>query len=207
MLKGSSAMPGRRWLGIALAAMLALTLALSAGTAGAARSGHAVEAKKKCKKAKKGAVSAKKKKCKKKRIPNTPVAIPGPLVRATITWPAGEVDLHAFDASGNRSGIAFPCPPAPPCPIAEGIPNAVHSPDANNGGSETFTDNIFVQGGTANREFAYLVCFYTSTTVNVTVVNRVGQSQVIPLTDISGGGHTLSTPTGPQVPATFSCPL
>jgi hypothetical protein len=134
------------------------------------------------------------------------VQIPGPLVRATVTWPAGEVDLHAFDASGNRSGIAFPCS-SNPCPMAEGIPNAVHSADANNGGSETFTDNIFVQGGSANREFAYLVCFYTSTTVNVTVVNRLGQSQAIPITDTSGGGHTVSTPTGPQVPDSFSCPL
>jgi hypothetical protein len=201
MLTGSSAVPDRRWLAIALASLLALTLALTAGPAGAAKSGRAVEAKK-CKKAKKGAASAKKRKCKKKRHV---VAIPGPLVRATITWPSGEVDLHAFDAGGNRSGIAFPCS-SNPCPMAEGIPNAVHSPDANNGGSESFTDNVFVQGGAANREFAYAVCFYTSTTVNVTVVNAVGTTQVIPITDTAGGAHTVSTQVGPQVPASFSCP-
>jgi hypothetical protein len=206
---GRSALPGRRWVAFALAALLALTLVVTAGSAGAAGAGHAVAAKKKCKK-KRSFQSAKKRKCKKKKAPQqapqpTPVQIPGPLVRATISWPAGEVDLHAFDASGNRSGIAFPCS-SNPCPITEGIPNATHSVDSNNGGSETFTDLIFVQGGTANREFAYGVCWYTTATVNVTLVNRAGQSQTIPITDTPGGGHTLSTPTGPQVPSSFTCP-
>jgi hypothetical protein len=203
METGRIALPGRRWGAIALAALLALTVALGAGSAGAAAPGHAVAAKK-CKK-KRGFHSAKKKKCKKKKPQQTPVQIPGPLVRATITWPAGEVDLHAFDASGNRSGIAFPCS-ANPCPIAEGIPSATHSPDSNNGGTETFTDLIFVQGGTANREFAYAVCWYASATVNVTLVNRAGQSQTIPITDVTGAGHALSTPSGPQVPSSFTCP-
>ena len=133
------------------------------------------------------------------------LSIPGPIVRATISWPAGEVDLHAFDSAGNRSGIAFPCS-SNPCPMAEGIPQAVHSPDANNGGSESFTDNIFVQGGPANREFAYAVCFYTSTTVTFTAVNRFGQSQSIPITDTAGGGHTVTIPGGPGVPSSFGCP-
>jgi hypothetical protein len=202
MESGSNGLWGRRVGAIALAATLALTVALGAGSAGAAGPGHAVAAKK-CKKKKRGFHSARKK-CKKK-IHNTPVLIPGPLVRATITWPAGEVDLHAFDASGDRSGIAFPCS-TNPCPITEGIPSASHSVDSNNGGSETFTDLIFFQGGTTNREFAYLICFYTSTTVNATVVNRAGQTQTIPMTDTAGGGHTLSTPSGPQVPTTFTCP-
>ncbi len=126
-------------------------------------------------------------------------------MRATISWPSGEVDLHAFDTAGNRSGIAFPCPTSP-CPITEGIPNASHSADANNGGAETFTDNVFVKGGRKNREFAYAVCFYTSTTVVFTGVNRFGQSESIPITDSSGGGHSLTVTGGPGVPASFGCP-
>jgi hypothetical protein len=191
---------GARWLVIALVAVLGLTLSVSVAGAGATGSRGAVVAKKKCKK-KKGVRSAKKKKCKKKHV----LSIPGPLVRATITWPSGEVDLHAFDSAGNRSGIAFPCP-SNPCAITEGIPNGTHSPDSNNGGSETFTDNIFVKGGSANREFAYLICFYASTTVNFTGVNRFGQSQTIPITDVSGTGHTLTVTGGPSVPASFGCP-
>jgi hypothetical protein len=191
---------GARWLVIALVATLGLTLSVSVAGAGATGSRGAVTAKKKCKKAKKGAATAKKRKCRKHRL-----AIPGPIVRATISWPAGEVDLHAFDAAGNRSGIAFPCSTSP-CPIAEGIPNATHSADASNGGAETFTDNIFVKGGRATREFAYAICFYTSTTVVFTVVNRLGQSQSLPITDSSGHGHSLTVTGGPAVPASFGCP-
>jgi hypothetical protein len=181
------------------ASLLVGTVAASASAAGGGDT-RAVVAKKKCKK-KKGVRSAKKKKCKKKHV----LSIPGPLVRATISWPSGEVDLHAFDSAGNRSGIAFPCS-SNPCPIAEGIPNASHSTDANNGGSETFTDNIFVKGGPANREFAYLVCFYTNTTVTFTGVNRLGQSQTLPVSGLTGEGHTLTITGGPPVPSSFGCP-
>jgi hypothetical protein len=201
-----------RWLAIALVAALTMTLTVSVAGAGAtqarniagAKTRDAVAAKKKCKKKKKGVTSAKKKKCKRKHV----LSLPGPIVRATISWPAGEVDLHAFDAAGNRSGIAFPCSTLP-CPMSEGIPNATHSPDANNGGSETFTDNIFVKGGSANREFAYAVCFYTSesTTVTFTIVNRLGQSQSLPITDSAGGGHAITVTGGPAVPSSFACPL
>jgi hypothetical protein len=177
-----------------LVAALGMTLAVGSSGAGAAGSDRAVAAKK-CKKAHKGAASAKKRKCAKKHV----LAIPGPLVRATITWPAGEVDLHAFDASGNRSGINNPCS-SNPCPMFEGIPNAVHSPDANNGGTETFTDNIFVQGGTTNREFAYLLCVYDATTVTFTGVNALGQSQTLPIVSGAGEEHALTLPGGPQVP-------
>ncbi len=188
-----------RWLVVAMVVVLGLTLTVSVTGAGAARDARAVVAKKKCKKAKKHAVSAKKKRCKHR------LTIPGPIVRATISWPAGEVDLHAFDSSGNRSGIAFPCN-SNPCPIAEGIPNATHSPDLNDGGTESFTDNIFVQGGSANREFAYAVCFYTSTTVTFTAVNRLGQSQTLPVTGANGEGHSLTITGGPPVPTSFGCP-
>jgi hypothetical protein len=190
---------GVRWLVIALVATLGLTLSVSVAGAGATGSREAVAAKKKCKKAKKGATLAKKKKCKHRR------SIPGPIVRATINWPAGEVDLYAFDAAGNRSGVASGCTVGTACTISEGIPNATHSADANNGGSETFTDNIFVRGGRANREFAYAVCFYTSTTVVFTSVSRLGQSQSTPITGTAGDGRSLTYPGGPSVPPTFGC--
>ncbi len=199
---GSSTRGSRVWTLAILLISVSLLVGTVAASAGAAHDARAVAAKKKskCKKKKKGFTSAKKKK-KCKHV----LTIPGPIVRATITWPSGEVDLHAFDATGNRSGIAFPCS-TNPCSISQGIPNGTHSPDANNGGSETFTDNVFVPGGPANREFAYAVCFYTSTTVNFTGVNRLGQSQTIPITDTTGGGHSLTVTGGPGVPSSFACP-
>lgn len=198
-MRGSFTRAGRVW----TLAILLITASLLVGTvaanAGAARDARAVTAKKhKCKKKKKGFTS-KKRKCKHK------LTIPGPIVRATISWPAGEVDLHAFDSAGNRSGIAFPCP-SNPCPMAEGIPNAVHSTDANNGGSESFTDNIFVIGGSANREFAYAVCFYDNANLTFTGVNRLGQSQSLPINGLAGEGHAVTVTGGPGVPSTFSCP-
>ena len=184
---------------IALVALLGLAVVAGGSGAAASGPGDAVAAKKKCKK-KKGFHSAKKKKCKKHVL-----TIPGPIVRATISWPAGEVDLHAFDSAGNRSGIAFPCS-TNPCPIAEGIPNATHSPDSNNGGTETFTDNIIVRNGTSNREFAYAICYYTSTTVTFTGVNRFGQSQTLSIPDTAGSGQNVTATGGPSVPASFGCP-
>lgn len=184
---------------IALVALLGLAVVAGGSGAAASGPGKAVAAKKKCKK-KKGFRTAKKKKCKKHVL-----TIPGPIVRATISWPAGEVDLHAFDSVGNRSGIAFPCD-TNPCPIAEGIPNATHSPDSNNGGTETFTDNIFVRNGTSNREFAYVICYYTSTTVTFTGVNRFGQSQTLSIPDTAGSGQNVTATGGPSVPASFGCP-
>ncbi len=197
---GSFTRAGRTWsLAILLIAATVLVGTISA-SAGAANDSRAVVAKKKCKKKKKkGVTAAKKKKCKHK------LSIPGPIVRATISWPGGEVDLHAFDSSGNRSGIAFPCA-SNPCAMSEGIPNAVHSPDANNGGSESFTDNIFVRGGSANREFAYAVCFYDNAHVTFTGVNRLGQSQSIPIDGLAGEGHAVTVAGGPAVPSSFACP-
>jgi hypothetical protein len=190
---------GSRWAVIALVAVLGLAV-LAGGTASASGSSRAVAAKKKCKKAKKGAVSAKKKKCKKKKHV---LALPGPLVRGSISWPSGQVDLHAFDSSGNRSGIVLPCSTAV-CSISEGIPNATHSPDVA-GGTESFTDNIFVAGGATNREFAYALCFYDDASVNFTGVNSLGQSQTLPVNGLAGEGHTVTVPGGPGVPSSFHC--
>ena len=197
-MSGRFTRTGRVWtLAIMLltASLLVGSVVSSAGATGGGDTRAGV-AKKKCKK-KKGVKTAKKKKCKHK------LSIPGPLVRATITWPTGQVDLHAFDAAGNRSGIVLPCGD-PICAIAEGIPNATHSPDVA-GGSETFTDNIFVRGGRANREFGYALCFYDSANVTFTGVNALGRSQTLPVSGLAGEGHSVTLPTGPQVPATFHC--
>ena len=182
MTSGRSA--GARWLVIALVAALGLTLSVWVAGAGASTS--------------RDAAVVSKKKCKTKHV----LSLPGPLVRGSITWPSGQVDLHAFDASGNRSGIVFPCS-LTVCPMAEGIPNGTHSPDVA-GGTESFTDNIFVHGG-ANREFAYALCFYESASVSFTGVNAFGQSQTLQVNGNAGELHTLTLPTGPTVPSSFGC--
>jgi hypothetical protein len=200
---GRSALPGRRWVAFALAALLALTLVVTAGSAGAAGAGHAVAAKKKCKfkKFKNTAATAKKKKCKKRRGPVPPVPpvlpAPAPLVRGTITWSANvDVDLHAYDASGNHSGWVGP----PPGGIVEGIPNATHSPDLGTAGTETFTDNIYVQGGPTNREFSFIVCFYGNTSATFTGVSASGTTSTIPVSGVDGTFAIFAVPGGPATP-------
>lgn len=184
-------------IGVALVAVVALTVSLGAGAA-SAHPGHAVTAKKRCKKAKKGAVSAKKKKCKRKLTP-VPVPTPAPLVRGTLSWsPApAEIDLHAFDASGNHTGWDFVANG-----VVQGIPNATHSGDVGKAGpSESFTDNIFVVGGSTNREFSYVACIYgnsPTTTATFTGVAANGQSSSVPLT--GSGDYSLTIPGGPPVP-------
>ncbi len=66
--------PARRLTVIALAALLALSVAFAADSASASGTGRAVVAKKKCKKKGKKSASAAKKKCKKKKT--TPVVVP-----------------------------------------------------------------------------------------------------------------------------------
>jgi hypothetical protein len=153
MQKGSSA---RRFvsLGVALVALVALTVSLGAGAASAGP-GHAETSKKKCKKAKKGAVSAKHKKCKHKKqatvvappATTTPPAASGPTTRASITWDtADEVDLHVYDAAGNH---AF-------WDDSSAIPNADEEDQTNDGGPETFTD----KDSPSTRTFTLYVCLY-----------------------------------------------
>lgn len=194
--------PARRPGGIALVALLGLTLALVTVTAGHARAGqpgHAVAAKKKCKKkGKKSATAAKKKKCKK--VHKVVLPAPGPLVRATLSWTASdEVDLHAFDSSGNHSGWDFGLDG-----VVNNIPNARHNGDAggSSGGTETFTDDIFVVGGPSNREFSYIACLYDNApgdyTATFTGVSKGGATTNRALD--GPGVYTLSVPGGPAVP-------
>jgi hypothetical protein len=192
-------------------AALALLVSLFAVPA-ASGAGHATAAvaKKKCKKGFKKVKVKGKTKCKKKKSPVV-VVLPGPLVRGTINWNAAdEVDLHAYDSSGNHSGwVEVPTPG-----VVQGIPNATHSPDANGtttGKTESFTDNIFLQGGTANREFTYVACFYDAANTGSFIgVASNGQSTTIPVTTgaISPGSYQaiiFQVPGGPAPPSSSPC--
>src|SRR5262245_17932736 len=201
---GIDSLPVRHWGRLAVAALLGMTLALAAVSAGHASTrsaGHAVAAKK-CKKKKHSASSAKKKhKCKKvHRLP-----LPAPLIRATLTWTASdEVDLHAFDAGGNHAGWGETSPGN--FGVVNNIPNARHGGDSGGptGGTETFTDDIFVVGGPSNREFSYIACLYDDT--------PTGNSYTATFNGVSRGGATtnltldgpgiwvLSVPGGPGLP-------
>lgn len=155
-------------------------------------------AKKKCKKKKKGVSSAKKKKCKK--VKNVVLPAPAPLVRATVSWTADdEVDLHAFDSSGNHAGWDTNT-----SGVVNQIPSAHHNGDAGPGGpSESFTDDIFVLGGPSNRQFVYVICLFDGPahgayTGTFTGVTAGGSTTTLPLNGpavyrvTEPGGPTLS---------------
>jgi hypothetical protein len=194
---GSSTRSGRA---LALA-ILMIAASLLVGTlvanAGAAGNTHAVAAKK-CKKHKRSASSAKKKKkCKLRKIV---LPAPGPLVRGTLSWSgaSNQIDLHAFDASGNHAGWDYNVNP-PDGSLVNNIPNARHNGDVGPAGpSETFTDDIFVVGGPANREFTYVACVYGNDSATFTGVASNGQVSTV---SVSGpAGTTLAVPGGPPVP-------
>jgi hypothetical protein len=190
----------RRWVVIALVGALGLMVVASGSNAVGSGPGHAVTAKK-CKKHKRSAAASKKKKCKKVRHVVLPA--PGPLVRATLAWSApDEVDLHAFDASGNHAGWVN-------TGVVQGIPNAHHGGDLGPGGpSETFIDDIFVVGGPSNREFSYVACLYDGPgpgdyTATFTGVTKTGATSTLPLAATPSDGtdvYTLTTPGGPAIP-------
>jgi hypothetical protein len=204
---GIHCLPARRWGRIGLAALLGLTLALvtvSAGHASNPGAGHAVAAKKKCKKkGKKSATAAKKKKCKK--VHHIVLPAPAPLVRATLVWGSGpEVDLHAFDPSGNHAGWDFGVNG-----VINNIPSAHHNGDIGpSGGTESFTDDIYVLGGPANREFSFVACLYdgpspSDYTATFTGVSKGGTTTTLTLDGTPSNGpdvYTLTVPGGPAVP-------
>jgi hypothetical protein len=208
MKRGNSA---RRFvsLGVALIALVALTVSLGTGAASAGP-GHAVTAKKKCKKAKKGAVSAKKKKCKRHKTVVPPATTPPvtqpavPTTRASITWDTSdEVDMHVFDAAGNHAFYDD----------SFGIPDADEEDQSTAGGPETFVDNL----SPSTRTFTVYLCLYsyengmqTSGPVHVTadITDPGGAHRSIPVT-LDGVGNdalvTVSPGTGTQYVATGFC--
>jgi hypothetical protein len=186
-----------RWVIVALVAVLGLAV-MAAGSAPASGSPQAAVAKK-CKK-KRGVSAAKKKKCKKHKVV---LPAPAPLVRGKLSWSGGaadsEVDLHAFDSSGNHTGWVNST-----SGVVNGIPNAVHSGDVHGvSGAESFTDNIFVIGGPANREFSYVACVYDSVSATFTGVARNGQVSTL---SVAPGQTNFTIPGGPPVPPAFICP-
>jgi hypothetical protein len=202
---GIHALPARRWGRISLVALLGLTLALvtvTAGRANAGEAGHAVVAKKKCKKKKhRSASSAKKKKCKKK-MHRVVLPAPAPLVRGTLSWSSAssEIDLHAFDASGNHAGWDYTVNP-PGGSLVNNIPNARHNGDVGPAGpSETFTDDIFVPGGPSTREFGYVACIYGPDAATFTGVTSSGQSSSVSLS----GPDAISLTTSGGAPIPFN---
>jgi hypothetical protein len=188
---------------LGLFAVLALIVGLMTAPMASAGGGTATIAKKKfkCKKGFKKVKVKGKRKCKKKPAPVV-VPLPGPLVRATLTWDnAFEVDLHAYDSSGNHSGWFGGG-------VVQGIPNSTHSPDVDglNGKTESFTDNIFVLGGTANREFTYVACFYDNAQTGSFVgVASNGQSTTIPVNTGADSSIIYQVPGGPAPPVSNPC--
>lgn len=183
---------------LALVTLLGLAVVAAGSNAAASDPGHAVAAKK-CKKHKRSARSAKKKKCK---LHHIVLPAPAPLVRGTLSWTANvEVDLHAFDANGAHAGWDFNVG-GPDGSLVNNIPSAHHNGDVGPGGpSESFTDDTFVVGGPANREFSYVACIYgasPSTQATFTGVARTGQSSSVPLT--GAGSYSLTIPGGPPIP-------
>jgi hypothetical protein len=197
-------------LGVALIALVALTVSLGTGAASAGP-GHAVAAKKKCKKKKhRSAAAAKKKKCKKKHAAPAPVPPAAPLTRssgtiASITWDTDdEVDLHVFDASGNHDYYNTD---------NSTIPDAVENDQDNPGGPETFVD----LQSPSTRTFTYYVCLYdyendlqTSGPVHVTadITDPGGAHRSIPIT-LDGVDDeafvAVSPPTATAFPASDFC--
>jgi hypothetical protein len=178
---------------VAAFAALSLLLGLLVTPAASHAEGAASIAKKKCSKGKK-ASAAKKKKCKK--------AHPAPLARGTITWSQPvDVDLHAYDAGGNHSGWVGP----PPGAIVQGIPSSSMSADASAGGTETFTDNVFVRHGLTNRDFSYILCFYGTASGTFTGVTRQGVASSLPFSGVLGQAVTFTLPGGPALPSTSPC--
>ncbi len=151
-------------------------------------------------------MAAKKKKCKK--VHKVVLPAPGPLVRATLSWSTfNEVDLHAYDASGNHSGWSQPGSSGT---FQQGIPSAHHSGDSGglNGGSESFTDDFYLVGGPSNREVSYIACLYEFTAtdnynVTFTGVSKGGTTTTLTLDGTPSDGadaYKLTVPGGPAVP-------
>jgi hypothetical protein len=178
---------------LALLAVLAFTVSATAAGAATGSSGNAVAAKKKCKK-KKQANSAKKKKCKKKKGGSSPV------VRATLTWgPMGDdmsaddadLDLFAFDASGNRAGNG-----------SDAIPLSTLSPDiTGRSGTETFTD----LSPTQHRALSFGVCYTVGGSVHTPFTITYMTADGVTHTDSQrpGSSFHFEYPGGAPIPNNY----
>jgi hypothetical protein len=165
---------------------------------------------KKCKKKKKHSASSAKKKHKCKKVHHVVLPAPAPLIRATLQWGAGpEVDLHAYDPNGNHAGWDFNANGGNGG-VVNNIPTAHHNGDIGpTGGTESFTDDIYVVGGPSNREFSYVACLYNGPspsdyTATFTGVSKGGTTTTLTLNGTPSDGtdvYVLSVPGGPAVPS------
>ena len=192
-------------LGLAGLAILALTItATFGGAASADPVAHSAGLKKCLKKAKAIEDPVKRKKakrrCRKKfAIAPAPGSIPStPLVRATVTWSNADnpgntdVDLFAFDASGNRAGNG-----------SDAIPSTTISADVTGGsGTETFTDLA-----KPLRSFSFGVCYQTggSAHVNFTITYVTADGVTHTDSQFPGSSTHFDYPGGAPIPAGY-CP-
>jgi hypothetical protein len=187
---------GRRPVYVVLAVIAAVALVfagLSGPTAGASGGNTASAAKKKCKKGFKLVHKHGKKKCKKKHSTTTPP--PAQVVRATLTWAAGgssdvDLDLFAFDASGNRAGNG-----------SDAIPNSTLSPDA------TGPDGIETFKAPAGTVLSFGVCYKVGGSVHTPFTINYVTADSVPHTDSQNPGSTFhyEYPGGAPIPASY-CP-
>jgi|tagenome__1003787_1003787.scaffolds.fasta_scaffold20987254_2 hypothetical protein len=181
---------------LALMALAVFTITATVGGSASASSGNAAAAKKKCKKHKKQADSAKKKKCKKKKgttVENT-------VVRATLTWGPTDVDpsaddadldLHAFDASGNAAGNG-----------SDAIPSTTLSPDiTGRSGTETITDLVADQ----HRGLSFGVCYFVGGSVHTQFTITYVTADGVTHTDTQrpGSSFHFEYPGGAPIPDNF----
>ena len=197
--------------GLTALAVLALTVTATVGGASADPVAHTAGLKKCLKKAKQIQDPVKRKKakakCRKKFGTGTsgPVTGPGgptgqtPLVRATLTWSNADnpnntdVDLFAFDASGNRAGNG-----------SNSIPFSTISPDVVGGaGTESFTD----LAPNPLRPFSFGVCYKTggSAHVNFTITYLTADGVTHTDSQFPGSTFHYDYPGGAPIPANY-CP-
>jgi hypothetical protein len=153
----------RRWSLLALVALLGIAVTFATTSVGNASGGHAVAAKKKCKKKGKKSAAVAKKKCKKKKKSPAPapVAQPtppptGPVVRADVSWTVtgvtdeADIDVHAWHA-GAHTGYSE---------VSVGgedleIPNLIWEP-----GFEFGRERILDNTNPSTRGLTFAICSY-----------------------------------------------
>jgi hypothetical protein len=176
-------------IGLVILAIFAMTISSSAG----ATASGAGAAKKKCKKR-----HSAKTKCthKKKRKVDRRTS---PVIRATLTWGNGasdaDVDLHVFDANGNRAGNG-----------SNTIPLSSFSGDVSGpAGSETFTDALFTSQ--AARDLSFGVCYSAGRVAHrsFTITYLTADGVIHGDTQSAGSSSHYEYPGGAPIPDNY-CP-
>ena len=184
-------MEKRGLIGLAILAILATTISVSASTTASA-SGGAVATKKECKKPHSATKRCRKKKRRKADAPDLPV------VRATLTWgnlgtSGVDVDLYAFDSNGNQAGNG-----------SNTIPLSSLSGDVTgSSGSETLTDSLFTPQ--AARDLSFGVCYLTDvpTPMNFTITYVTADGVIHGDSRSPSFSSEFDYPGGAPIPSNF----